>query len=62
MHITLILPSEPYIDRIGRIPFGPINNIKQTFEHPQGKARNVVVEIEVSLSQLFFATKDEITV
>ncbi|ETW82040.1 hypothetical protein HETIRDRAFT_427231 [Heterobasidion irregulare TC 32-1] len=31
---------------VGRIPFGPINNIKQTFEHPQGKARNVVVEIE----------------
>lgn len=26
----------PFADvRIGRIPFGPINNIQQTFEHPQ---------------------------
>ncbi|KAH8114579.1 CAIB/BAIF family enzyme [Phellopilus nigrolimitatus] len=28
------------------IPFGPINNIQQTFEHPQAVARGVVVEIE----------------
>jgi len=28
------------------IPFGPINNIGQTFEHPQAKARNVVVEVD----------------
>ncbi|PAV17317.1 CAIB BAIF family enzyme [Pyrrhoderma noxium] len=28
------------------IPFGPINNIQQTFEHPQAKARGVVVEVE----------------
>lgn len=28
------------------IPFGPINNIQQTFQHPQAVARNMVVEIE----------------
>ncbi|KAL5501631.1 hypothetical protein ACEPAH_8891 [Sanghuangporus vaninii] len=27
------------------IPFGPINNIKQTFDHPQAKARGIVTEI-----------------
>ncbi|THG98493.1 hypothetical protein EW026_g3699 [Hermanssonia centrifuga] len=30
------------------VPFGPINNIKQTFEHPQAVARGATVEIEVS--------------
>jgi succinate--hydroxymethylglutarate CoA-transferase len=29
------------------IPHGPINNIQQTFEHPQAIARGVVVEVEV---------------
>ncbi|KAG5648406.1 hypothetical protein DXG03_004980 [Asterophora parasitica] len=28
------------------VPFGPINNIKQTFEHPQAVARGVIVEVE----------------
>lgn len=28
------------------IPHGPINNIQQTFEHPQAIARGVVVEVE----------------
>ncbi|KAI0029484.1 CoA-transferase family III domain-containing protein [Vararia minispora EC-137] len=28
------------------IPHGPINNIQQTFEHPQVKARNSIIEIE----------------
>ena len=28
------------------IPFGPINNIKQTFEHPQAVARGLVSEVE----------------
>ncbi|KAF8275083.1 CAIB/BAIF family enzyme [Lactarius quietus] len=28
------------------IPYGPINNIQQTFEHPQAVARGVVVEVE----------------
>lgn len=28
------------------IPFGPINNIQQTFEHPQAVARQVTVEVE----------------
>ncbi|KAF5345539.1 hypothetical protein D9758_012028 [Tetrapyrgos nigripes] len=27
------------------VPYGPINNIKQTFEHPQAVARNVTVEV-----------------
>ncbi|THV03821.1 CAIB/BAIF family enzyme [Dendrothele bispora CBS 962.96] len=27
-------------------PFGPLNNIKQTFEHPQAIARNVTVEVD----------------
>ncbi|KAF5382526.1 hypothetical protein D9615_002808 [Tricholomella constricta] len=28
------------------VPFGPINNIKQTFDHPQAVAREVIVEVE----------------
>ncbi|KAI0074041.1 CAIB/BAIF family enzyme [Panus rudis PR-1116 ss-1] len=28
------------------VPHGPINNIKQTFEHPQAVARGVTVEVE----------------
>lgn len=28
------------------VPFGPINNIQQTFNHPQAIARGVVVEVE----------------
>jgi len=28
------------------VPFGPINNIQQTFEHPQAVARQVTVEVE----------------
>ncbi|CAE6471387.1 unnamed protein product [Rhizoctonia solani] len=28
------------------VPHGPINNIEQTFEHPQAKARGVTVEVE----------------
>ncbi|KAF8630970.1 hypothetical protein AX17_005326 [Amanita inopinata Kibby_2008] len=28
------------------VPYGPINNIQQTFEHPQAVARQVTVEIE----------------
>lgn len=34
---------------VNSVPFGPINNIEQTFEHPQAKARNLVVEVEVCL-------------
>lgn len=30
------------------VPFGPINNIKETFEHPQAVARGAVVEVDVS--------------
>lgn len=29
-----------------RVPFGPINDIQQTFEHPQVKARGLVVEVD----------------
>ncbi|CEL58506.1 CaiB/baiF CoA-transferase family protein C7orf10 homolog OS=Mus musculus PE=2 SV=2 [Rhizoctonia solani AG-1 IB] len=28
------------------VPHGPINNIKQTFDHPQAKARGVTVEVD----------------
>ncbi|CAE6434768.1 unnamed protein product [Rhizoctonia solani] len=28
------------------VPHGPINNIEQTFDHPQAKARGVTVEVE----------------
>jgi len=28
------------------VPFGPINNIEQTFNHPQAIARNVTVEVD----------------
>lgn len=30
------------------VPFGPINNMAETFAHPQAKAREVVVEVEHS--------------
>lgn len=29
------------------VPFGPINNIAETFAHPQAMARGVVLEVEV---------------
>lgn len=29
------------------VPFGPINNIAETFSHPQATAREAVVEVEV---------------
>lgn len=32
------------------IPFGPINNISQTFAHPQAIARESTVEIDVRVS------------
>ncbi|KIJ28293.1 hypothetical protein M422DRAFT_235663 [Sphaerobolus stellatus SS14] len=28
------------------VPFGPINNIRQTFEHPQAVARGIAVEVD----------------
>jgi crotonobetainyl-CoA:carnitine CoA-transferase CaiB-like acyl-CoA transferase len=34
-----------------RVPFAPINNIAQTFAHPQAVARGIAVEVEVK--QLF---------
>ncbi|KAH9480538.1 Succinate--hydroxymethylglutarate CoA-transferase [Psilocybe cubensis] len=34
------------------VPFGPINNIEQTFNHPQALARKVTVEVSVSGSEL----------
>jgi crotonobetainyl-CoA:carnitine CoA-transferase CaiB-like acyl-CoA transferase len=30
------------------VPFGPINNIQETFEHPQAIARGAIIEIDVS--------------
>lgn len=35
---------------LARIPFGPINNIAQTFAHPQVIARESTVEVDVSVS------------
>lgn len=34
------------------IPFGPINNIGQTFAHPQAIAREMTVEIDVRVSSV----------
>ncbi|KAF9026102.1 CAIB/BAIF family enzyme [Hymenopellis radicata] len=31
---------------LGNVPNGPINNIKETFEHPQALARKVTVEVD----------------
>ncbi|KAJ1777904.1 hypothetical protein LPJ62_006482, partial [Coemansia sp. RSA 2167] len=28
------------------LPFGPVNNLQQTFDHPQVRARNVVRQVE----------------
>ena len=43
------LPRETIIliSSVSRVPFGPINNIKETFDHPQAQARGMVVEVEV---------------
>ena len=38
------------INTFPSVPFGPINNIAETFAHPQAMAREVVVEVEVMLS------------
>jgi crotonobetainyl-CoA:carnitine CoA-transferase CaiB-like acyl-CoA transferase len=35
---------------VSSVPFGPINNIQQTFNHPQAIARGVVVEVEVNIT------------
>lgn len=34
---------------VRRVPFGPINNIDQTFAHPQAVARSCTVEVDVRL-------------
>ena len=39
-----------------RVPFGPINNIKETFEHPQAQARGMVFEVEVGFPRIFAFT------
>ncbi|KAI8142224.1 CoA-transferase family III domain-containing protein [Fennellomyces sp. T-0311] len=41
-------PSEYWLDKLtgAGFPFAPINNIQQTFEHPQIKARGLVQEVE----------------
>jgi hypothetical protein len=45
---TLVqLPSS--IQLLRRVPSGPINNLKQTFEHPQALAREVTVVVDVSI-------------
>ena len=31
------------------VPFGPINNIQETFEHPQAIARGAIIEIDVCI-------------
>lgn len=43
MKMTLILAS---------IPFGPINNIGQTFAHPQAIARESTIEVNVCVSRV----------
>jgi hypothetical protein len=48
---TLGLPRKTIIliSSVSRVPLGPINNIEETFEHPQAQARGMVVEVEVCL-------------
>lgn len=36
-----------FLTKNPRVPFGPINNLEQTFAHPQALARGVTVEVEV---------------
>lgn len=42
------------------IPFGPINNISQTFAHPQAIARESTVEIDVRVSPVLRACRVKI--
>jgi len=41
------------------IPFGPINNIAETFAHPQAVARGAVVEVEVRLASVLNHTPSD---
>lgn len=35
------------------MPFGPINDIRQTFNHPQAVARGVIAEVQVVIVVCF---------
>lgn len=38
------------------VPFGPINDIEQTFAHPQVAAREMITEVEVRRAELSILT------
>jgi len=39
-----------HIEGLLSVPFGPINNIEQTFKHPQAVARGVIAEVQVVIT------------
>ena len=43
------------------VPFGPINNIQQTFAHPQVAARQMVTEVEASYDPPFYDKVEGLT-
>jgi succinate--hydroxymethylglutarate CoA-transferase len=45
-YVQVIEDNFKCLSSVYRIPFGPINNIRQTFEHPQVVARGLVVEVD----------------
>lgn len=47
--VITLFPRRLISYAVFRVPFGPINNIAQTFEHPQAKARGITVEVDVSV-------------
>ena len=40
---------------LSSVPFGPINNIEQTFAHPHVAARQMISEVEVREDHIWFA-------
>lgn len=52
MNLGCLLRQSMYIPLKALLISRPINNIAQTFAHPQSIARQVVTEVEVSLSRL----------
>lgn len=51
-HLSLNAIGHLLSGLIARLPFAPINNIAQTFAHPQALARQVYQEVEVGQCSL----------
>ena len=55
MHFLYVGKARSLTSFAASVPFGPINNIRQTFEHPQAVARGIVQEVQVRAAHARFA-------